>query len=537
MFRTCQFLGFFLLIAVLAACSPAHVPIQVAPYATTAAQPLQQFDDIPSNRPTPTTRFGPLIPPSTRRCSFPDVTPPDPSALGPLSPGQYVAFFVDQPASKALLVKSITGETLRLLPLPEGATLPEPNAEAGISPDGRYFVYFTGGPTWLQEETYNEHDLALHIVRIADGQVVRSIPLLRSSWVDDIDQSAVAIAATSHPEAKALTLTEVASGLFDALLAGITSLAWSPDGQLLAFPAATEGPSSDVYIYDTEIDQVRRLTSGHEEIVKIGWSPDGQWIMHGSAISWNLASSLTNHAVSRDGTSVVSFPFGRPYDRGWLTSQRYLATEGANGIGSYELAALDVQTGQTVPLWAYDFGAVAFDDTASQMLIANSGDMQDAPPFGLYMLNIATLSSIKIADTSLFDVAYWPKDPYKFAAADYENALFAVTSDGTMTRLTDGNWTIFPSPDLSSLALRGDGQTQGLFLLQDPLASPRLLDDSFIWSVLWSPDSSWILFSSGPFAEQEIISTINVPDGYPQPIQVLPADICFTPHPVWVVLQ
>lgn len=55
---------------------------------------------------------------------------------------------------------------------------------------------------------------------------------------------------------------------------------WSPDGRYLAFLGAIEGPSSDVYVYDTATDRVQRLTSA--AIMQQIWS--GHRIVCGSSI-------------------------------------------------------------------------------------------------------------------------------------------------------------------------------------------------------------------------------------------------------------
>jgi WD40-like Beta Propeller Repeat len=525
--------------ALLVACSgPVSVPHEPSTSASTDEQ-TPSFDGIPSGRPTPTTTSPPPeASPPPFHCSYPTVSPPDATSDGPLESGLYVAFFVNQPASAALVIKSTQGATARTIPIPPDASLPQPEGEVGISPDGRYFVYFTGGPTWLQTTAPSQPDLTLHIARAADGEVASSIPLLRSSLIADIDSSALALAQHPPPGSEGASSSEIAAGLWDALLAGITTVAWSPDARYLAFSGAIEGPSSDVYVYDTTNGQVRRLTSGPEEIVKIAWSPDGEWIMHGSATWVGMGSFLTNHAVRVDGSAVVSFTFGGSYDRGWLTNSRYLVNEGANGIGSFDLAILDIDTGRRISVWPQDFGALAFDRAGSRLLLGSFGEAADAPAAGLYLLNLATGASTLLDGSPLWNVSYWPSSSYQFAAARLEDALYGVTSEGVLVRLLEGDWNVDVAPDLSALALSRHGHEQGLYILNDPTNQPRVLDEREAYGVRWSPDSTWILYYAGPLSlsEDRVLSVIHRSGASPTLLQILPWGMCLSTEPTWIVV-
>lgn len=51
---------------------------------------------------------------------------------------------------------------------------------------------------------------------------------------------------------------------------------WSPDGRYLAFVGSIDGPSADLYIYDSTINQIMRLSSGNNHAEDPLWS--GLWI-------------------------------------------------------------------------------------------------------------------------------------------------------------------------------------------------------------------------------------------------------------------
>jgi hypothetical protein len=52
------------------------------------------------------------------------------------------------------------------------------------------------------------------------------------------------------------------------------NVAWQPgEGQLLAFMGAMDGPTSDLYLYDTQTGEITQLTSGPAQGVFPNWSP------------------------------------------------------------------------------------------------------------------------------------------------------------------------------------------------------------------------------------------------------------------------
>ena len=73
----------------------------------------------------------------------------------------------------------------------------------------------------------------------------------------------------------------------------ITRVAWQPgDGRLLAFIGASNGPTADLYLYDTQTREITQLTDGPSQAVLPVWSPDGQYILHlgaklGAALRWS----------------------------------------------------------------------------------------------------------------------------------------------------------------------------------------------------------------------------------------------------------
>ena len=123
---------------------------------------------------------------------------------------------------------------------------------------------------------------------------------------------------------------------------------WSPNGRYLAFPAALEGDSSDLYIYDSGGGNIRRLTTGPDHVGPIWWSPDGSTIIM-SEISkdggYPYVSSVW--AVSlRDGDIKLLYSLDDPYPQGllgWLDNDRFITFGGTSLANALDLPAIDLR--------------------------------------------------------------------------------------------------------------------------------------------------------------------------------------------------
>jgi hypothetical protein len=65
-------------------------------------------------------------------------------------------------------------------------------------------------------------------------------------------------------------------------LVSLSSPSWSPDGKKLAFSAMSVAGESDLYIFDSEIGALDRLTNDWYFDTDPAWSPDGRWIVFSS---------------------------------------------------------------------------------------------------------------------------------------------------------------------------------------------------------------------------------------------------------------
>jgi hypothetical protein len=80
------------------------------------------------------------------------------------------------------------------------------------------------------------------------------------------------------------------------------SFAWSPDGTRLAFVAARDGNSADVYLFNRSDHSVSRLTEEAGHAAALHWSPDGQLLQYLSVNTFG-----TGAGASMEGLWVYEF--------------------------------------------------------------------------------------------------------------------------------------------------------------------------------------------------------------------------------------
>ncbi len=125
-----------------------------------------------------------------------------------------------------------------------------------ISPLGEWIM--------LEHDTSSNDDLNyqekfLSLVHLTDGEV-RRLQLFASDFPAGLTENQESEAAGAVGRAKPI---------------------WSPNGRYIAYVAVIDGPSDDLYIYDTEGGRRRRLSSGTNHLwLEPGWSPDGKWVVH-----------------------------------------------------------------------------------------------------------------------------------------------------------------------------------------------------------------------------------------------------------------
>jgi hypothetical protein len=122
---------------------------------------------------------------------------------------------------------------------------------------------------WVALRTSSEpespQDISLTLFHLPEFEVIDAIPLLSTHINESI-----------RPLYDFSSITLDGEDVFLALTETWFKPRWSSCGRYLAFAAALDGESTDVYIYDTQRRTRTRLTEEPYQAMVLGWSPDNR---------------------------------------------------------------------------------------------------------------------------------------------------------------------------------------------------------------------------------------------------------------------
>jgi hypothetical protein len=363
--------------------------------------------------------------------------------------------------------------------------LPEPvfigDLIAGLSPNGHTLVLRAGSPS-------NTDELALYQVDFPSGQVSKITPLLSLSnqraFINGEDEQAVITFA-------AVTRTD--------------GIAWSPDGHFLAFTAALDNNSSDLYVLNTITDHIARLNGLYAQSASPFWAPQSNWL-----VTQELGSSETETGWRSEFVEVVSIPdYSDQYTLyvpssqsqdeiflGWINVQSFLSTS-QTAEGFKLLRQINVENISVGLRFKSSFREIAFDpESGCLALILDDEDaLQLKLMAGVYLLkpDSATLHLQRAGDWH--DLRWDPSGAFiasgshgTFAFTPEEEGL-VIRDEGSLQISPNGNWVIG----------YGDGENSntGARLYQYPSGNMlQQITDQIVTSVYWLSDSKTIFIQS-----------------------------------------
>jgi hypothetical protein len=216
------------------------------------------------------------------------------------------------------------------------------------------------------------------------------------------------------------------------------SIAWQPgDGRLLAFTGAINGPTTDLYLYDTQTQEIRQLTSGPSQAILPNWSPDGRYILN-FGVSWVPPfGGAIGYANQMDGIWAVQVSDGKvitlpkpkgvpPHFVGWQDDSHYITFDSDDECDSQNLRSVDVVSGETTPIM--DFSFYSFIDRSPEngaFLFSSAPGCSNSLGEGVFLLLPGETTPVKLLDERAWKIEWMPESRV-FEA--YPEAL--LSSDG-----------------------------------------------------------------------------------------------------------
>jgi hypothetical protein len=233
---------------------------------------------------------------------------------------------------------------------------------------------------YISPAGFDLHHMSLNLLSLPDGTITR---------VTDLTSAETETYADLDPGQAGI----------EALLAvrNRHNLAWSPDGRLLAFVGVMDGPSADIYTYDTVTQEIRRLSQGDAQHYFPSWSPGGQTLLYFGTDSFSSGAVLSTTGVwAASGVEMTpellyipSGDGGAENLVGWLDDTTAVLDNVYPAGGPERLRLYDVVSKEEVVLSEGSLRAVAVDSWRGTVIYAD--------PSGLFQLTSPDETPVQIS--------------------------------------------------------------------------------------------------------------------------------------------
>jgi hypothetical protein len=397
--------------------------------------------------------------------------------------GPWLLFLATPPGETSPYLWGINSDGTGLTQLSEQPVLnfavnpnPQPYTGGGL-------VAFVGSAT---EDLRQE--LALYFLSLPDGAISAPIPLTSAE-------------TGFQPDAESSTETNPQD--IAVAIGHRQSLAWSPDGQWLAFVGAMDGSSADLYSYQLADGTIRRLTDGPYQAYQLLWTADSSQIIHSAQFCFlcmggPYEGSQGIWGAAPDGSSLVTYQGDAPSRFVVWKDATHLLTDSGPRNGCWSDARiLDIAANSVEPVDFGCYGPVVYNDDGSHALLYANGDsdlLNEGP--GLYFVDIdANQATFFWDDYADF---WWDRHEGRFLISG-DTGYSAVTDDGILSPdfLVTSQ---APSPDGRFVAWFDSAPREqwggGLWLQTDEGEPEEVLEGGGV-ALEWSPDSQSFFYDIG----------------------------------------
>jgi Tol biopolymer transport system component len=261
------------------------------------------------------------------------------------------------------------------------------NTAPTISPDGRRLAFISSRDLFSLDVFIGDLEtgkIVRKLTQTATDPHFESLQFLASAGAFSADGEQFVLAGISRGR-PLLTILEISSGnrvreIRLPELGEIFNPTWSPDGRYIAFSALVGG-FSDLFLYDLERSELRRLTNDPFGDLQPTWSPDGRSL---AFVTDRFSTDLGRLAygdyqiavldvASRRSTPVPGFPTGKHMSPQWAPDGEHLFfVSDQNGVSNvYRVRLADGALRQVTNLFT---GVTGITPTSPALSLSAAGD-------------------------------------------------------------------------------------------------------------------------------------------------------------------